>query len=85
MNDAILSVCSAYKKLAFTVPEDFDQQILNYLDEQRRGNRAQPPKGYKTFGHTTEAVWADPTVLEYCQYFGVKPETNRLVDTKTGI
>jgi hypothetical protein len=44
-----------------------------------------PPKKYDTFGYDAEAVWADPSVADYCKFFGVKQERTRLIDTKTGL
>jgi len=85
MNDAALTVRTAYVKLGFQVPEDIDQRIINYLNQQRSGKRVAPPKKYDAFGYDADAVWADPTVTEYCTVFGVERERTRLVDTKTGV
>ena len=85
MSDAVLATRFAYDYFAIDVPEDLEQRIFAFLDQQRSGKRVAPPKKYDTFGYNSEAVWADPIVSEYCEFFGVKQERSRLIDTKTGL
>jgi hypothetical protein len=85
MSDAVMATRSAYDYFAMDVPEDLEQSIVGFLAQQRSGKRAVPPKKYDNFGYDAEAGWADPTVTEYCEFFGVKQERSRLIDTKTGL
>jgi hypothetical protein len=85
MSDVVMATRSAYKYFAMDVPENLEQRIVAFLKKQRSGKRVAPPRKYDTFGYDTEAVWADPIVSEYCDFFGVKQERSRLIDTKTGM
>ena len=85
MSDAVLATRFAYNYFAIDVPEDLEQRIVTFLNQQRGGKRVAPPKNYENFGYDAEAVWADPIVSEYCEFFGVKQERSRLIDTKTSL
>jgi hypothetical protein len=85
MEDAVLTTRSVYEYFDMEIPENFEKGIVDFLTEQRKGKRAAPPKKYDTFGYDADKVWADPIVKEYCDYFGVKSETTRLTDTRTGM
>ena len=80
-----MSTRFAYDYFGMDVPEDLEQRIAGFLEQQRSGKRMAPPKKYDTFGYDAEAVWADPSVADYCKFFGVKQERTRLIDTKTGL
>lgn len=84
MSDAVLATRSAYDSLGIDAPEDLEERILGYLKQQRSGKRAAPPQSYGNFGYNADAVWRDPTVVEYCEFFEVPREQSRLVDTRTG-
>jgi hypothetical protein len=84
MRDAVLTTRSIYDYLNMEVPKDLKKSIIDHLKQQRSGKRVAPPKSYETFGYDEDAVWADPTVAEYCEFFGVQKERSRLIDTKTG-
>jgi hypothetical protein len=85
MRDAVLTMRSAYDCIGMEAPKDLEKSIIDHLEQQRSGKRAVPPKSYETFGYDEDAVWADPTVAEYCEFFGVQKERSRLIDTKTGL
>jgi hypothetical protein len=85
MNDAVMVTRSAFDYFSVDISEDLEQRIVTFLAQQRSGKRVAPPKKYDTFGYNAEAVWADPTVADYCKFFGVKQERTRLIDTKTGL
>jgi len=85
MRDAVMATHSAYDYFAMDVPEDLEQRIVAFLEQQRSGKRVAPTKKYDTFGYDAKAVRADPTVAEYCEFFGVKQERSRLSDTQTGL
>jgi len=84
MVDAILTTNSLYDDLGMEVPFEQKKHILHYLEEQRSGKRVTPPERYKSFGYSEKTVWSDPTIVEYCEFFGVQRESMRLIDTKTG-
>jgi hypothetical protein len=54
-------------------------EVVAFLDAQRDGTRAAPPKQLPTMGYTEEDVRSDPAVRDYCNRFDVQPETERLV------
>ena len=83
MNNAAATTRSIYQRLGMNVPEDLEERVAGHLREQRSGKRAAPPKKLETFGYQADAVWSDPTVLGYCQTFGVEQERSRLIDTRT--
>jgi hypothetical protein len=85
MSDAVMATRSAFDYFAIDYPEDLELRIVGYLERQRSGNRAAPPKKYDNYGYDAEAVWADPSVADYCKFFGVQEERTRLIDTKTGL
>ena len=85
MNDAVSATRFAYDYFGIDVSKNLEQRIGSFLKQQRGGKRMAPPKKYANFGYDAEAVWADPTVAEYCELFGVKQERLRLIDTKTGL
>lgn len=84
MSDAILAMRFAYDYVGMDVPEDLEQRVVGFLEQQRSGKRAAAPKRYENFGYDADDVWTDPTVAEYCEVFGVQRERSRLVDTRTG-
>ena len=84
MGNAVATTRSVYEGLEMSVPEDLDERIMGYLREQRSGKRAAPPERLETFGYQADAVWSDPTMIEYCESFGVERERSRMVDTRTG-
>lgn len=84
MDDAVSTTRSIYEHFNMTVPDDLEKRILGYLEAQRSGKRAAPPKRLDTYGYDADTVWADPAVAEYCEFFGVEPERTRLTDTRTG-
>ncbi|MGD9305412.1 MAG: sulfotransferase [Desulfobacterales bacterium] len=85
MSDAVAATRSAFNYFAMDLSENFEQGIRAFLEQQRSGKRVAPPKKYDNFGYDAEAVWADPSVADYCKFFGVKQERTRLIDTKTGL
>jgi hypothetical protein len=85
MSDAVMATRSAFDYFAIDYPEDLEQRIVGYLERQRSGKRAAPPKKYDNYGYDAEAVWADPSVADYCKFFRVQEERTRLIDTKTGL
>jgi len=84
MGNAVATTRSVYEGLEMSAPEDLEERIMGYLREQRSGKRAAPPERLETFGYQADAVWSDPTVIEYCESFGVERERSRMVDTRTG-
>jgi len=84
MDDAVATTRAVYERLAMKAPEDLEERIANYLEKQRSGKRAAPPKKLETFGYEADAVWSDPAAIEYCESFGVERERSRRVDTRTG-
>jgi hypothetical protein len=85
MSDAVAATRSAFNYFAMDLSENFEQGIRAFLEQQRSGKRVAPPKKYDNFGYDAEAVWANPSVADYCKFFGVKQERTRLIDTKTGL
>lgn len=84
MGDAVETVRSLYEFCNMAVPDDVEHRVLDYLEAQRKGKRAAPPKKLDSFGYDSDDVWRDPIVSEYCRYFGVEREKARLTDTRTG-
>ncbi len=84
MADAVASTQSVYEALQMNPPRDLRQRITGYLEKQRGGQRAAPPKRLETFGYEADAMWSDPTVAEYCESFGLTRERSRVSDTRTG-
>ncbi len=84
MDDAVSATRSAYDCSGIEAPEGLEQHVMRYLKQQRSGKRVAPPESYDAFGYELDAVWADPNVAEYCEFFGVRQEQSRFVDTKTG-
>ena len=84
MNDAVLATRFAYDHVCTDAPEDLEERVVGFLKQQRSGKRAAAPKRYEDFGYDADDVWADPTVAEYCEVFGIQREQSRLVDTRTG-
>ena len=85
MRDAIMTTRSSFDYFSIGIPEGLEQGIVAFLEQQRSGKRVAPPKKYDTFGYDAETVWADPSVADYCKFYGVQPERTRLIDTKTGL
>lgn len=83
MANAVATTRSIYEGLGMSAPQDLDARIAGYLEKQRSGKRAAPPKRLETFGYEADAVWSDPSVAEYCTSFGVERERARMVDTRT--
>jgi len=83
MSNAVLATRFAYDNVGMDVPEDLGQRIAGFLKQQRNGKREAAPKRYEDFGYDADDVWADPSVAEYCEVFGVQRERSRLVDTRT--
>ena len=84
MSDAVLATRFAYDHVGTKAPEDLEERVVGFLKQQRSGKRAAAPKRYEDFGYDADDVWADPTVAEYCEVFGIQREQSRLVDTRTG-
>ena len=84
MGNAVATTRSVYEGLEMSAPEDLEERIMGYLRAQRSGKRAAPPERLETFGYQADAVWSDPTMIEYCESFGVERERSRMVDTRTG-
>jgi len=84
MDNAVSTTGSIYEHLDMPIPEDLEKRILVYLEAQRSGKRAAPPKRLDTCGYDPDAVWADPDVARYCEFFKLEPELVRLTDTRTG-
>ena len=85
MSDAVMATRSAFNYFAMDFSEGLEQSIVAYLERQRSGKRVAPPKNYNTYGYNAETVWTDPSVADYCKFFGVQQERIRLIDTKTGL
>ncbi len=49
-----------------------------FLDAQRSGGRAAPPRELASMGYTREDVMGDPAVRAYCDTFGIEAEVTRL-------
>ncbi len=84
MADAVATTRSVYEALGMKPPQDLQQRVEGYLEGQRAGKRAAPPRSLETFGYEADTVWNDPTVTEYCEFFGVARERSRMSDTRTG-
>ncbi len=84
MNDAVLTTRTAYQGIGMEPPDNLEKLVLGYLEDQRSGKRAKPPKKMDPFGYSADAVWNDETVAEYCEFFGLQHERTRLTDTKSG-
>ncbi|MDP6977755.1 MAG: sulfotransferase [Myxococcota bacterium] len=84
MSDAVATTHAAYETLGIDPPDDLQRRITSYLDKQRSGKRAAPPRVLETFGYEADDVWNDPTVSEYCEAFAVERERSRVSDTRTG-
>jgi hypothetical protein len=83
MNDAVATMRSIYDEARMDAPADLEERVAGYLRAQRSGRRAAPPKELDTFGYEADAVWRDPTVVAYCDRFGVEREAARRIDTNT--
>ncbi len=84
MSDAVATTYSVYEALGLSPPQDLRQRITDFLEKQRGGKRAAPPRKLETFGYEADAVWSDPIASEYCETFGVEQERARVSDTRTG-
>ena len=84
MDDAVMATRAVYDSFGIDAPDDLENDILSYLEQQREGARISPPKSYERFGFDHDAVWSDPVVAEYCEFFNVPREQSRMADTKTG-
>jgi hypothetical protein len=85
MRDAVSTTSSAYESMGIEAPQKLEKSIIDHLQQQRSGKRATPLKSYESFGYDEDAVWADPIVTDYCEFFGVGRERTRITDTKTGL
>lgn len=56
----------------------FGDAIESFIEEQRAGKRAAPPKQLDTAGFERHDVMANPGISTYCERFGVEPELRRL-------
>jgi len=83
MEDAVATMRSIYDRLQVDAPEGLDERIAAYLRAQRSGGRAAPPRRLESFGYEADAVWQDPSVMAYCDLFGIERELSRLIDTRT--
>lgn len=59
--------------------------IAAFVDAQRAGGRAAPPAQLPTMGYTEKSVRSVPAVRDYCDRFGVEPETERLVGVHSSL
>ncbi|MBT7891009.1 MAG: sulfotransferase [Deltaproteobacteria bacterium] len=84
MRDAVLTAGTVYQDLGLEPPVDFERRVLDYLEDQRSGKRAKPPKKLDSFGYSADSVWNDKVVAEYCEFFGLQREQTRLTDTRSG-
>ncbi|MCP4753929.1 MAG: sulfotransferase [Proteobacteria bacterium] len=85
MRDAVSATGTLYEDLGLDPPDNLEKRVLKYLNEQRGGKRAKPPKKLDTFGYDADSVWGDETVAEYCEFFGLQRERIRLTDTESGL
>ena len=69
MNDAVTATRSTYDYFSIDIPEGLEESIVDFLEQQRSGKRAKPPEKFDDYGYDAGAVWADPTVNEYCEFF----------------
>jgi len=84
MRDAVATAHSLYEQLRIDAPDDLEERIAGHLRAQRSGRRAAPPRKLEAYGYDADRVWADPSVLAYCEHFGVERELSRMIDTSTG-
>jgi len=84
MDDAVAGARSVYEHFDMPIPGDLEPRILGYLEAQRGGRRAAPPRKLDLYGYDHRVVWEDPVVAEYREFFGLRPEQTRLSDTRTG-
>jgi hypothetical protein len=83
MKDAVAAARSIYDGMGLGAPQGLEKSITDFLEKQRDGKRASPPRRLETFGYHADTVWKDPAVTAYCDLFGVEKERSRLVDTLT--
>jgi hypothetical protein len=50
----------------------------HFLDAQRGGGRARPPSDLPTMGYDHAETRAAPAIEQYCERFGIEPETERI-------
>jgi hypothetical protein len=84
MDDAVSTLRSVYDRLDLKAPDDLGERVTGYLRAQRSGKRVAPPRSLDTFGYQADTVWRDPSVMRYCDLFGVERELSRVIDTNTG-
>jgi hypothetical protein len=72
------TAAAAYSELELPVDDEFASRVATLLDAQRSGARVAPPAALPDPGLTHDEVLQRPTVVAFCDRFGVEPEHTRL-------
>jgi hypothetical protein len=71
-----------FSSVGIPTSEELFTGVERFLDAQRSGGRAAPPRKLASMGYDHDVVLADCVIRDYCQAFGIEPERSRLTGTK---
>lgn len=77
VQNPIESVKSIYKDNGKALPFDMASRLETFINEQKAGKRAKPPKDMPSFGLNQDEFLSRPSISEYCKTFAVETERKR--------
>lgn len=76
--DPATTAATVYEQLGLPIDEELARKVDAFLDAQRKGTRVRPPPTLPDPGMTQDEMHRDPTVIEFCEVFGLPTERDRL-------
>lgn len=77
VRDPIETVRSICRGTDMSLPFDINTRLETFINEQKAGRRAKPPRNIPTFGLDQDEFLSRPIIAEYCRLYGVEPERKR--------
>lgn len=78
VGDPAAAVQRALSAAGIPLDDNLVSRVEAFLDAQRSGARAAPPRELATMGYTHDDVLSDAVISDYCRTFGIEPERSRL-------
>ena len=78
VGDPAAAVQRVFSGLGIAFDEDVASRVEGFLEAQRSGARATPPRELATMAYEHDEVLRDPVVADYCRSFGIAAERSRL-------
>lgn len=82
VNDPTNTVRHVFSAVDILTNEELFTRVERFLDAQRSGGRAAPPRELPAMGYVHDVVLSDGGISDYCHAFGIEPEHSRLTGTQ---